>query len=228
MYVRWRSITAITIVTAAALVVPGLVAASPQEAPSPAVKSEQDTTSAVGGELRPTLDPVTVHEVDPAILAAAPSGGGGTVTQTIRVAVLGGSLELLTQKLTVPLAPVPGSDRVWHATLPPVRVVDARGTHEGWTVRWFVETVEIQGVSTGAVPPARVVVEPAPPVVVAGAADGLRAGRPAHGLQRGSVLFAADPGSGGGTYEGGGSVSLRLPAGHDVDGITVKLAFKIV
>lgn len=173
----------------------------------------------------PSLPAVTEHPVDAAVLAAAASTTGGesrSMTQTVQLTIVGGPLELATTEATVALERV--SDRDWVGVLPPVRVVDARGTHEGWDVRWSVVTVETDA---GPVAGNRLRLAPSPPAVVAGLAEGLEAGSPGPARPHGRTLFSADPGSGGGTYEAGAAVSLRLPASIDATSVVVHLGFSL-
>jgi hypothetical protein len=146
------------------------------------------------------------------------------MSQTITLAIQGGSLELETTHADVVLEPAQGSDRTWVGSLPPVRVVDARGTLEGWEVRWTVDGVKVDGtVQNGG----RTQVSPATPTVVYGDSYGIASGDPATASHRGRVLFSADREAGGGTYEAGGTVSLRLPPHVDADEVSVDLAFSI-
>ena len=155
------------------------------------------------------------------------SAEGQAVTQVVQVAVIGGPLELASDQATVVLERVPGSKADWVGTLPPVRVVDARGTHEGWDVRWAVGGVDVDSPTPNHVPAAKVHLEPGEPVVVAGLPDGLAAGKGGPGVPKGRVLFSAEPGSGGGTYEAGGTVSVRLPSSVDASAVTVRLTFTL-
>ena len=171
---------------------------------------------------RPALPPVTEHPIDGAVVAAVRSVDrtvGHSVTQTVQLTVVGGPLELVTTAARVALERAPGgSGRDWVGTLDPVRVVDARGTHEGWSVHWSATGVEVDGEpSTGG----QVRVEAAEPVVVAGVPDGIASG---HGGHR---LFGASRGAGGGTYEAGGTVTLRLPRSIDATSVVVELAFRL-
>lgn len=176
---------------------------------------------------RPTaLPPVTEHPISVPDLPAS-SGGTQSVTQVIQVAVIGGSLELVTDQATVVLERVPGLKADWVGTLPPVRVVDARGTHEGWEVRWAVSGVDVDSTKPSHVPFAKVQLEPGQPVVVAGLLEGLEAGKPGPGVPKGRTLFSAAPGTGGGTYEAGGTVSVRLPSSVDASAVTVHLTFSL-
>lgn len=173
------------------------------------------------------LPPVTEHAIEVLPDLATPSGGGQSVTQVVQVAVIGGPLELATEQATVVLERVPGSKADWVGTLPPVRVVDARGTHHGWEVCWTVTGLEVDSSRPSHVPGAKVQLQPGAPVVVAGLADGLAAGKSGPAVRRGRTLFRAAPGTGGGTYEAGGIVTLRLPASVDASAVTVHLAFTL-
>ena len=75
---------------------------------------------------------------------------------------------------------------------------------------------------------ARVTVAPGHVEVVAGSPDGLRAGEPASAHSGGRTLFAASPGSGGGTYEAGATVSVRLPGSIGAASLAVDLSFVLV
>lgn len=176
------------------------------------------------------LPPATEQAVDLQVAAAAQQfsseGAGQSVSQTIQLTIVGGSLELAVDAATVTLARMPGSHNDWTGTLPPVRVVDARGTHEGWNVRWTVASLDVVGATSSShAPDARVHLEPGEPVVIAGTPDGLTSGKPSPAVRYGRTLFAAAPGSGGGTYEAGGTLSVRLPDNLDADSIVVELAF---
>jgi hypothetical protein len=176
------------------------------------------------------LDPpvVTQHPIDegtvPTAARASRSAAETVVAQTVQLTIVGGPLELLTTEAIVVLEPVAGSERDWVGVLPPVRVVDARGTHEGWDVRWTVAAVALQpggAPATGA----KVRLEPSAPVVVAGVEDGVVAGKAATARRSGRTLLAAAEGAGGGTYEAGATVRVRLPASVDASAVTVHLAF---
>jgi hypothetical protein len=177
---------------------------------------------------RPTaLPPVTEHPISVPDLDQPSSGGSQSVTQVVTLSIVGGPLELATEQATVVLERVSGSKADWVGTLPPVRVVDARGTHEGWEVRWAVGGVGVESFKRSHVPAAKVQLEPSDPVVVAGLPDGLAAGKPGPAVPKGRVLFSAAPGSGGGTYEAGGTVTLRLPSSVDASAVTVHLTFTL-
>ena len=185
-------------------------------ATAPTAPSDATTT--------PTLPEVTTAEVDPTVVEAARSASGAehaSVVELVQLNVIGGGLDLLTDRATVRLERVAGTAREWTGVLPPVRVVDARGTHEGWTVRWHVEDVSVGSAAR------RVRVDPDAPVVVAGLADGLAAGSGGPSGPRGRTLLRAHVGYGGGTYEAGGTVTLRLPRSIDADEIVVELAFTL-
>jgi hypothetical protein len=170
------------------------------------------------------LPAVTTAEVDPALLAATHSTQGSrprSVVEVVELTVVGGELELVDARATVALERLPGSAREWIGALPPVRVVDARGTHEGWEVRWTLAEVS-EGVAAR-----RVRVDPHPPVVVAGLPEGLLDGPAGCGAARSCLLFGAKAGYGGGTYEAGGTVSLRLPPNVDVGQVVVDLSFSL-
>jgi hypothetical protein len=150
------------------------------------------------------------------------------VTESVQLTIIGGDLDLLTDRSSVTLHRAPGSDSEWTGTLPPVRVVDARGTGEGWTVRWTVTSVALDGVRRASDLPAPTVrLEPGDPVVVAGLPDGLTSGRPGREVPGGRRLFAAAPGTGGGTYEVGGTVVLRLPRSVEASAVTVSFGFSL-
>lgn len=239
MYRSWRAIRtaattaviAVAATAALAVVVDAAPAPTPTPTPQPATAAPRPPAS--GPARAAELPPVTEHALDPEVLAASASaapglGGGQQVTQTIQLTVVGGDLELVSEKAIVVLERVPGSARDWAGTLPPVRVVDARGTHEGWTVRWTVAAVELEGGPRSPHgPAAKVHVAPSEPVVVAGLPDGLAAGKAGPAVRHGRTLFSAAEGTGGGTYEAGGVVTLRLPASVDGDRIEVELAFSL-
>jgi len=227
---RIRSValaTALAVAATASLA--SVVEASPA-GPTSGVQGTAPEAAAGPAARAMTPAPVSVHPLDPSVVAAhagSPAGAPQSVTQVIQVAVIGGPIELATEAASVVLERVAGSKTDWVGTLPPVRVVDARGTHEGWAVRWAVAGVEVDGTEPNHLPAAKVRVEPGAPAVVAGLPDGLTAGKPAPGVPEGRVLFSAAPDSGGGTYEAGGTVSLRLPSSVDASTVTVHLAFTL-
>lgn len=218
-----------------ALVATAALALAAQADGAPAVEAPVATSSvapAAGPTGSVALPPVAVHPVDPQVLDAARSGsrpgGGQSLTEVVQLTIIGGALTLATDHVAVTLYPLAGSDRVWRGVLPPVRVVDARGTHEGWSVRWTVAAVTIGGQGAGhPLPAARVRLDPDAPAVVDGTPDGLTEGAAGAAVPAGRVLFAAAPGSGGGTYEAGATLSVRLPASVDADSVVVELAFAL-
>lgn len=232
----WRAVLA---ATATAVAATGALSIVVDAAPAPS----RDAATVVHTPAAATnhaaavapLPPVTEHALDPAVVAAAavtattPSGSGGqAVSQTIQLTIVGGDLSLASDHATVTLTPVAGSHDDWVGTLPPVRVVDARGTGAGWTVRWTVTGVDVRGEGPARrVPAAKVRLEPGAPVVVAGLPDGLAAGQPGPATRHGRTLFGAARGTGGGTYEAGGVVTMRLPRSVDAGAVVVDLAFTV-
>ena len=228
------SVRAMVVSVLTAVATTGALAMVVDAAPAPgqgrAVVAATPGSAATNVAVPVPLPPVTEHALDQATLAAAragaASGDGQSVTQTIQLTITGGELSLVGEAATVSLEPVPGSTRDWTGTLPPVRVIDARGTHEGWTVRWSVTSIELAGTADH-VPAGKVHLDPAQPTVVAGLDEGLAAGRPGTAVRQGRPLFSAEPGTGGGTYEAGGAISVRLPASVDASTVTVHFAFAL-
>jgi hypothetical protein len=168
------------------------------------------------------LAPVTEHPLDPRIV---PARAVASATETIQLTVIGGALTLASDHASITLRPT--SRRAWVGEVPPVRVVDARGTGEGWTVRWRVASVDVSGTDRH-VPTSAVTLTPASPVVVDGESAGLTAGRATRArIARGSVLFMAAERAGGGTYEDAAMVSVELPASFAADAVVVNLAFDV-
>jgi hypothetical protein len=232
----WRAVLAATVT---AVVATGALSMAVDAAPAPGrraatmVHSPAVATKHVAAVA--PLPPVTEHALDPAVVAAAavapsnPAGSRGqSVTQTIQLTIIGGELSLASDHATVTLERVAGSHHDWVGTLPPVRVVDARGTGAGWTVRWTVADIDVQGEGPAhRVTTAKVRLEPGAPVVVAGLPDGIAAGRPGPATRHGRTLFSAARGTGGGTYEAGGVVTMRLPHSVDAESVVVDLAFTV-
>ena len=224
-----KSVRAAAAATALAVAAVAGIAAAVEagSAPVTAVVGERTTkASATPAPVQPTVLPdVTTADIDPAQLAAAGAGSDAapsSIVQVIELSVVGGALELVDEHASVVLERVPGSVRDWVGVLPPVRVVDARGSHEGWEVRWSVEDVSRD------VGLHRIKVRPHEPVVVAGLADGLVEGSDGRGnAPRPLRLLGAEPGFGGGTYEAGATVTVRLPPKADVDEVVVDLAFSL-
>ncbi|MGQ0433198.1 MAG: hypothetical protein ACT452_12415 [Microthrixaceae bacterium] len=233
---RWRAIVAATAV--AVITTTGVAAAVSEPAPPGAAPIEvtgaPTTPMASPAEVSaPSLPSVTQHALGAEVVGAAQArpvpAAEAAVTEVIQLEIIGGELVLATPSATVTLERVLGSDVTWTGILPSVRVVDARGTHEGWDVRWTVTGLDVAATSTAVrAPHARVRLDPAAPVVVDGTPDGLLTGRAGPGVRAGRTLFGAAPGSGGGTYEAGGAISVRLPSSIDADRVVVQLAFAVV
>jgi hypothetical protein len=174
---------------------------------------------------RAPLGPVTVHPLAAPAPARTKAPASSTeAVQVVQLTVVGGALSLADESATVTLA---RHGSTWSAELPAVRVVDARGTHAGWTVRWTVTDVDVDGCRHPRVGASHVKVTPAAPVVVFGTADGLEAGRAAVGTAKHRTLGRAVAGSGGGTYEAGGTVSMKLPQCRGADAVTVALSYAV-
>lgn len=159
--------------------------------------------------------------------SVSPSISGEILEQTLDLNVVGGPLRLETSSASVVLTRRPGSDREWIGTMPPVRVVDARGTLAGWEVRWFMESVELDGSIARRPDWATVSVDPAGPVVVDGAPEGLEAGGRRPATRPGRALMHAMPGNGGGTYEADGTVLVKLPGSVSAEHMVVNLTFAL-
>lgn len=205
-----------TVAAAGALMVATASFAAAGSTPDRADATPHGDVAAAPSPSPPPLPPVSEHAIDPVVLAAAtPSpGAAASVTQVVQLTIHGGALSLDHARATVALEPT-GRRGAWSAPLPPVRVIDARGTHKGWRVTW--EAVAV--VADGAAVRARVEVSSSP-VVVHGTDGGLR---PGHGR----TLGAARPGWGGGTYQLDGTVLVRLPAGVDAAEVTITLAYSV-
>jgi hypothetical protein len=221
----WRqvAVVAATVATAVVAFGPSVDAADP----SPVAHGRPGPTTPAGpGPSGPALGPVTVHDLEGQPVLPAPERDGQAVEQVVQLQVVGGSLTLEDDLVEVPLSR--GADGTWRADLPPVQVVDARGSHAGWEVRWSLDEVVLDGAppprSVGA---ARVQVRPAAPVVVDGTTGGLVAGRTANGAGHGRQLAAARPGWGGGTYAVGGTVSVRVPRHLEADEVVVRLRYRL-
>jgi hypothetical protein len=165
---------------------------------------------------RPALAPVTEAAVDPAVLASVrATGATSTVaSQVVRLEVVGGGLTIDHDRATVTLAPT-DDPRVWSSPLPPVRIVDARGTFDGWRARWRATSLTAGGRRVAG----NVTVDTAV-AVVDGLAGGLDDGH-------GRTLAAARPGWGAGTYEVTGRVTVRLAASAGNAGTVVELGYEI-
>lgn len=203
-----RRLIVCLVVALASLGVAGTVGASggeaaPSTAPSPSIPA---------GPSKGVLPPVTEHDLD-----VVPAAGSQprSVTEVVALEILPGTLTLVTPRATVVLRR--DGDGRWSGTLPPVRVVDARGSLVGWRVRWALAGVEADGRAAGG----RLLVTPDGPAVVDGSPAGLHAGSPPS-----HVLFESEAGAGGGTYEAGARLRLEL-AGRDAETVTVTLTFSI-
>lgn len=230
---RWRTFgIAAAIAVAVTTGVAALVGAepAPDDGPSSAIASV--TTQAPAEIPVATLPSVTAHDLDPAIVAAGQSSPsehvGQSVIETIQLSIIGGDLQLVTDHTSVTLERVSGTTSDWTGTLPPVRVVDATGSGAGWDVRWMVSSLDVEtNGKPSDVPDAKVQLEPGAPVVVAGLADGIVAGKGGPAVKTGRTLFNAQPDSGGGTYEAGGTILVRLPTSIDATSVAVELGFSL-
>lgn len=235
MGTSWRTIvtaTAMAVAATAGIAAVVDAAPAPTSDPSPVVAISAAALGDASGATAAALPPVSEHALDPSLVAAAqaPVGhtAGQSVTEVIQLTIIGGELSLVTDHASVTLQRVPGSDRDWTGALPAVRVIDARGTFAGWDVEWMLTSLDVQGAAIhGQVPDAKVRVDPAAPAVVDGTPDGLAAGKSGPAVHKGRTLFSAAVGSGGGTYEAGATVSIRLPEHIDADSIVVELAFSV-
>jgi hypothetical protein len=228
MQSRIRALVVATVVSlGVTMAVAGLVGASPDGPASRATVAHAGAavTHAVPPVREAAVPPVRDASVPPAVLAAARSSrvAAQSDVQVITVAVVGSGLTLGAHEVRVDLHPTGRGSRMWTGTLPPVQVVDARGTHVGWTVRWSVSSSDAEPHGREGV----VWVDPSAPAVIAGDLDGLVAGRPGPSLPGGRTLFSARPGWGGGTFEGGGSVSMLVPRELDSPGLSVTIRLEI-
>jgi hypothetical protein len=205
------AVLSVTILTRLAAVADAS-AAPPSGAPGAATDL---TPGAVASEM--VLPPVTEHALDPAII---PQGQpvSQQLVQRVELTIVGGPIELVTHEAVVTLTRARGSDE-WTGVLPPVRLIDARGTHAGWSVHWTV--------TANPLPSGQLHLSPDAPVVVAGSAHGLVAGTAGPDNAAGETLFSARPGSGGGSYEAGGTLSLRHVGDVDGESIVIHLAFSL-
>jgi hypothetical protein len=147
--------------------------------------------------------------------------------QRLELAIDGGDLVISPSEARVVLRRVPGSDRLWMGELAPVRVVDARGVPDGWAVRWSVRAVHADGAEIEKGPGLRVEVTPSEPDVICCGQESVHAGDPRPAHPHGRVLFRADTGTGGGTFQIGASVRTALPPSLDPDQLAVTLSFAI-
>lgn len=226
MATTWRSkAMSVMIAVGATAAMATYVDAAPARPPA-SVPARPVPTAATATDRVRSLPPVTAHAIEVPHLGGT-STGAQSLAQIVRVVVIGGGLELVTERATVALERVPGSRTEWVGSLPAVRVVDARGTHEGWEVRWAASGIDLDSGRPSNVPTAKVHLEPGEPVVVAGLPEGLEAGKPGPAVPKGRTLFRSEPEAGGGTYEAGGTVRVRLPASVEATAATVHLTFAL-
>ncbi len=166
-----------------------------------------------------TTESVTVQTPSVPLDATAPTGKRSPVPPSqlsgvaagLLVAVRpGGALEVVPGSIVAVLG---GRDRRPETSVGPIRVIDPRGTLEGWSLRVRVtEEVDREG---------RLQVRPGQPVVVDGDSAGLVQGRPGVvSDDRWSTLMSARAGHGGGTYQ----VSFTIRAWEGEPG-SVRLVF---
>ena len=136
--------------------------------------------------------------------------------------MIGGEFEIEPREVIVTLYPARGGRMV--GELPPVRVIDARGTLEGWRLTaTLVEEAELAPGVPGARGPLLV---PAPPQVVYGERAGLSPGPAGHlEVDAPITLLRAREGRGGGTFEAG--AALRLPGPHGAQNHPVDLRLRL-
>jgi len=175
-----------------------------------------------------TVD-VVVHDPSLATPSAMPGLAPATeanaaIGQVVGVSVRGGDLYLAEASTSLSLVPVSGSPSEWAADLPPVRLVDARGTLEGWRVMWSLTALQVDGKVAGQ---AGMWLIPQAPDVVAGAPEGLALGRCTEARDGARSLLSASKNHGGGTYEAGAKVRVRLPDAWVASEVRVRLAFTV-
>jgi hypothetical protein len=136
--------------------------------------------------------------------------GGTTATEVIELTVVGTVLALASDPAPRVELRSTGNGSKLRGVLPPVRVIDARGTLTGWQVEWATTDEDV-------------VLDPDAPVVVAGVADGLVRGRAARATAAPRIVFGACAGSGGGTYEGGATVTADRSADAGDGEVTLEL-----
>lgn len=141
-------------------------------------------------------------------------GGSQTLTQTISVAVRGGSLSVRPASVFVPLTWDSATERYRGHTS--IDVIDARGTLSGWTLKTAIEQPDRHG--------SHVWLRPSKPVVVDGDPSGLVAGEATqvHGNQL-VTLGSATAGDGGGSYRVPVDIEVSAPHGPSSSGVAVTL-----
>jgi hypothetical protein len=144
--------------------------------------------------------------------------------QVIDVSVLAGHLTISPPSTSLTLRPR-GHSATFVGDLPPVRVVDGRGSLAGWTA-----TITVGVVGQGPAMPsgAEVCVEPFVPTVVAGRRGEVRkaphsCGAPATPLD----LFRAEPGGGGGAFDDSARVSVVWPEAPEPVQLTISCTFRV-
>lgn len=232
MQPRARAVLTTVLVTAAAVtfVTAAVGAQTPEPAATP-LRGRSEAAHAARPAPQP-LPPVSEHPLPPHVSSGASGSAAestaGPLVQVIQVQVHGGGLTLATNQVTVTLERAPGSHRDWVGTLPAVEVIDARGTHSGWRLRWSAATLELTDSPKAAhVPLSKVHLEPGTPIVVAGERAGVVAGKPGPAVHPGRLLMEAAPGFGGGTYAIAGTISVRLPTSVEAERVSVTLSFTL-
>jgi hypothetical protein len=225
---RSRGAIDVAISAAAAVVVVVGVAAGAAAVPSGAAEDRSAACAAQRARpeaARPPANPqpVTIPPTARTWPGRDVTGAGGSLTQTIQLTVIGGTLRLPDDRPRLDLVPA-GPGRLVGA-LAPVEVVDARGTHEGWELRWSVDEAWMAtAVGPVLLTPQRVMIEPATPEAVHGEPFGLYAGPTCPGS---GLLAHAEPGGGAGIYAVGATVTLEVPRGLEALGGSVVLGLTV-
>jgi hypothetical protein len=191
---------------AVAAVATGTIATFATEA-SGRDRDQAPTVSASSGQTPTTPSTTTplpapqVHRVNaPDAPETAPAVR--VVQQQVSVAVIGGDMTIAPESERLTLTRVGGSDR-YTATLPTVRVVDARGTLAGWTAR--VAPIDLPDAAT-------LRLDPGKPVAIYGNQSEIERARPSNATtSAAATLMSAAPEGGGGTFEVNGVLTVTVP-----------------
>jgi hypothetical protein len=149
----------------------------------------------------------------------------GALSQTVRLQVLPGPLRLSNDRAMVHLRPALDHAGRLVGTMERVDVVDARGSHEGWTLEWSVaEAWATTATGRVSLDPETVTVVPTPPEPIHGEPAGLTPGAACRGA---GLLVDAEVGAGAGTHRISADVSVQLPPGESIDARAVVIQLSL-
>jgi len=212
---RPATVTAGLAVVAALLAMGGWVAhAAATASATPVLASE--SWSGQGGPTVGAPSPPTPAPGGDVVTPSVAPGSGSSAVQTFGISVLPGPLTVSPTTASVPLSPSFAFGHrisVYQGQLPPVTVVDARGSLVGW--RATVSLQSVAGAASTQLAHAFVCASSPKPTYVAGNPGDVVRGEALScaGVGDPLTVFWAAPGGGGGTFSDTAVLRLVVPGG---------------